>query len=98
MFLGDKNKQSDLLIPWCTYTEPEVAHVGKYEEELTRAGVEFESYMVGDGFVLSGFLLFFFSRFPRSRLHYVSECWYQAYLLLLYSVVVLIKGWGGGRL
>lgn len=46
MFLGDKNKQSDLLIPWCTYTEPEVAHVGKYEEELTAAGVEFESYMV----------------------------------------------------
>lgn len=46
MFLGDKNKQSDLLIPWCTYTEPEVAHVGKYEAELTAAGVEFESYMV----------------------------------------------------
>lgn len=47
MFLGDKNKQSDLLIPWCTYTEPEVAHVGKYEAELKEAGVEFESYMVG---------------------------------------------------
>lgn len=46
MFLGDKNKQSDLLIPWCTYTEPEVAHVGKYEAELKEAGVEFESYMV----------------------------------------------------
>lgn len=46
MFLGDKNKQSDLLIPWCTYTEPEVAHVGKYEAELTDSGVEFESYMV----------------------------------------------------
>lgn len=46
MFLGDKNKQSDLLIPWCTYTEPEVAHVGKYEAELREAGVEFESYMV----------------------------------------------------
>ena len=46
MFLGDKSKQSDLLIPWCTYTEPEVAHVGKYEAELTQAGVEFESYMV----------------------------------------------------
>ena len=46
MFLGDKNKQSDLLIPWCTYTEPEVAHVGKYEDELKRSGVEFESYTV----------------------------------------------------
>lgn len=46
MFLGDKNKHSDLLIPWCTYTEPEVAHVGKYEAELEQNGVEFESYMV----------------------------------------------------
>lgn len=54
MFLGDKNKQSDLLIPWCTYTEPEVAHVGKYEAELKEAGVEFESYMV------SMFFFFFF--------------------------------------
>ncbi|CAM9923192.1 unnamed protein product [Ectocarpus sp. 4 AP-2014] len=45
MFLGDKNKQSDLLVPWCTYTEPEVAHVGKYEAELEENGVEFESYM-----------------------------------------------------
>lgn len=46
MFLGDKVMQSDLLIPWCTYTEPEVAHVGKYEAELTASGVEFESYLV----------------------------------------------------
>lgn len=44
MFLGDTNRLSDLLIPWCTYTEPEVAHVGKYEAELTAAGVEFESF------------------------------------------------------
>lgn len=46
MFLGDTNKQSDLLVPWCTYTEPEVAHVGKYEAELRASGVEFESYLV----------------------------------------------------
>lgn len=44
MFLGDKNKLSDLLIPWCTYTEPEIAHVGKYEHELEAAGIEFESF------------------------------------------------------
>jgi len=45
MFLGDTNKLSSLLIPWCTYTEPEVAHVGKYEAELTAAGVKFESFV-----------------------------------------------------
>lgn len=61
MFLGDKTKQSDLLIPWCTYTEPEVAHVGKYEAELTEAGVEFESYMVS-------FFSVFFRFFTLSRL------------------------------
>jgi len=44
MFLGDTNKLSNLLIPWCTYTEPEVAHVGKYENELRSEGVEFESF------------------------------------------------------
>lgn len=58
MFLGDKNKQSDLLIPWCTYTEPEVAHVGKYEAELKEAGVEFESYMVGVCVLVSSFVFF----------------------------------------
>lgn len=45
MFLGDTNKLSDILIPWCTYTEPEIAHVGKYESELDRAGVAHESFI-----------------------------------------------------
>lgn len=27
-----------LIIPWCTYTEPELAHVGLYEAEAGRAG------------------------------------------------------------
>ena len=44
VFLGDTNKLSNLLIPWCTYTEPEVAHVGKYEAELRSEGVEFETF------------------------------------------------------
>lgn len=58
MFLGDKTKQSDLLIPWATYTEPEVGHVGKYEAELTAAGVEFESYMVRSFFFSCSYCLF----------------------------------------
>jgi pyruvate/2-oxoglutarate dehydrogenase complex dihydrolipoamide dehydrogenase (E3) component len=30
-----RKKLSNLVMPWCTYTEPEVAHVGAYEHELT---------------------------------------------------------------
>eukprot|EP01038_Epipyxis_sp_PR26KG_P009703 gene9703-13060_t len=42
MFLGEMTKSSDLLIPWCTYTEPEIAHVGKYESELDASGIGYE--------------------------------------------------------
>ena len=33
LFFG-RDKVSNLLIPWATYTEPEVAHVGLYEKDL----------------------------------------------------------------
>lgn len=33
-----------LIMPWCTYTEPEVAHVGFYEAEATNKGVAVETY------------------------------------------------------
>ena len=36
LFFGRK-KASDLVVPWCTYTDPEVAHVGLYEDEAERA-------------------------------------------------------------
>ncbi len=36
-----------LLIPWCTYTEPEIAHVGLYEAEATGKGIEVETYTFG---------------------------------------------------
>lgn len=45
MFLGDANQQSDMLVPWCTYTHPEIAHVGKYEGELEKEGREYESFV-----------------------------------------------------
>ena len=32
LFLG-RDKVSSLLVPWATYTEPEVAHVGLYERD-----------------------------------------------------------------
>uniref|UniRef100_A0A7S2UXV1 Mercuric reductase n=1 Tax=Fibrocapsa japonica TaxID=94617 RepID=A0A7S2UXV1_9STRA len=44
MFLGDNNRLSQLLIPWATYTEPEVGHVGLYEYELDERGIEYETY------------------------------------------------------
>lgn len=33
MFLG-RSKYSKLIIPWCTYTDPEIAHVGVYSYQL----------------------------------------------------------------
>jgi pyruvate/2-oxoglutarate dehydrogenase complex dihydrolipoamide dehydrogenase (E3) component len=34
-----RRKVTDLVIPWCTYTDPEVAHVGYYEKEARAAGL-----------------------------------------------------------
>jgi len=36
---GARQKKSALVIPWCTYTDPEVAHVGMYEEEARKKGM-----------------------------------------------------------
>ncbi len=40
-----KKKVSDLIIPWATYTSPEIAHVGMYEQDAKDAGVEFDTYV-----------------------------------------------------
>merc|ERR1711871_155269 len=40
----NKKRVSDLAIPWVTFTEPEVAHVGAYEHELKARGVECDTY------------------------------------------------------
>ena len=37
-------KTSKLIMSWVTYTDPEVAHVGKYAHELDQEGVEYETY------------------------------------------------------
>lgn len=36
-------KASDLVIPWCTYTSPEVAHVGLYAGEARESGQEVDT-------------------------------------------------------
>lgn len=44
LFPLPKRKFSDLIIPWVTYTEPEVAHVGMYEQDAADAGIEIDTY------------------------------------------------------
>jgi len=39
LFFGHA-KASALTIPWCTYTEPEIAHVGLYEKQARERGIE----------------------------------------------------------
>ena len=35
-----RRKVTDLVIPWCTYTDPEIAHVGYYEKDARSAGFD----------------------------------------------------------
>ncbi|MDA0834443.1 MAG: mercuric reductase [Planctomycetota bacterium] len=44
LFKGRK-KSSSLVIPWCTYTSPEIAHVGLYENQAKEKGIEVDTYM-----------------------------------------------------
>jgi pyruvate/2-oxoglutarate dehydrogenase complex dihydrolipoamide dehydrogenase (E3) component len=37
-------RTDSLVIPWCTYTEPEVAHVGLYEAEAASKGLAVETF------------------------------------------------------
>jgi pyruvate/2-oxoglutarate dehydrogenase complex dihydrolipoamide dehydrogenase (E3) component len=43
---GFKAKASKLIMPWATFTDPEIAHVGKYPAELEKAGVTFDTVTV----------------------------------------------------
>jgi pyruvate/2-oxoglutarate dehydrogenase complex dihydrolipoamide dehydrogenase (E3) component len=45
LFFG-RSKASDLVIPWCTYTSPEVAHVGLYEKEAREKGIEVDTLTI----------------------------------------------------
>jgi len=44
LFLGRKSLSS-LTIPWCTYTDPEIAHVGLYEREAEERGIPIDTYL-----------------------------------------------------
>ncbi len=38
LFWG-RNRMSRLTVPWCTYTDPEIAHVGLYEPQAKEQGI-----------------------------------------------------------
>lgn len=40
-----RGKVSALTIPWCTYTDPEIAHVGLYEKDAQKSGIEVETFV-----------------------------------------------------
>jgi pyruvate/2-oxoglutarate dehydrogenase complex dihydrolipoamide dehydrogenase (E3) component len=44
LFFG-RDKFSNFLIPWATYTDPEVAHVGLYEKDLQEKKIEFTTFI-----------------------------------------------------
>jgi pyruvate/2-oxoglutarate dehydrogenase complex dihydrolipoamide dehydrogenase (E3) component len=43
LFFG-RQRASRLTIPWCTYTDPEIAHVGLYEAEAKQRGIAVATY------------------------------------------------------
>ncbi|MFT5525102.1 MAG: pyruvate/2-oxoglutarate dehydrogenase complex dihydrolipoamide dehydrogenase (E3) component, partial [Pirellulaceae bacterium] len=45
LFFG-RRRASGLTIPWCTYTEPELAHVGKLPAQLQQDGIDFKTFTV----------------------------------------------------
>ena len=43
LFFGRK-QASNLVVPWCTYTEPEIAHVGLNEGSASKSGIEIKTF------------------------------------------------------
>lgn len=46
LFPGPRGKASALIVPWCTYTDPELAHVGHDEASARAAGHDPEAFEV----------------------------------------------------
>jgi pyruvate/2-oxoglutarate dehydrogenase complex dihydrolipoamide dehydrogenase (E3) component len=40
-----RKKASALTIPWCTYTDPEIAHVGMYEKDAKEKGISVRTFV-----------------------------------------------------
>lgn len=44
--LFGRHRLSALTVPWCTYTDPEIAHVGIYVREARESGIPVKTYTV----------------------------------------------------
>ena len=45
LFPGPKAKHSQLIVPWCTFTDPQIAHVGMYEQEAEEQGIAVQTFV-----------------------------------------------------
>jgi pyruvate/2-oxoglutarate dehydrogenase complex dihydrolipoamide dehydrogenase (E3) component len=45
LFFG-RRRLSSLVMPWCTYTDPEIAHVGLYARDAEARGIEIDTYKI----------------------------------------------------
>ena len=44
--LGGHQRMSELVVPWCTFTDPEIAHVGLYVREANRLGIPIKTFTI----------------------------------------------------
>ncbi|MEO7052552.1 MAG: mercuric reductase [Rhodanobacter sp.] len=44
--LGGNELLSDRVVPWCTYTDPEIAHVGMYVREANARGIPIKTFTI----------------------------------------------------
>jgi pyruvate/2-oxoglutarate dehydrogenase complex dihydrolipoamide dehydrogenase (E3) component len=42
----EEKKLSTLTVPWCTYTDPEIAHVGLYEKDAEKRGIPVDTFFI----------------------------------------------------
>ncbi len=45
LFAGNR-RMSALVVPWCTFTDPEIAHVGLYVREANELGIPVKTYTI----------------------------------------------------
>ena len=45
-FFFGRDKLSALTMPWCTFTDPEIAHVGLYEHEAQQRGIPVTTFLI----------------------------------------------------
>jgi pyruvate/2-oxoglutarate dehydrogenase complex dihydrolipoamide dehydrogenase (E3) component len=43
---GGRERLSELIVPWCTFTDPEIAHVGLYVREANRLGIPIKTFTI----------------------------------------------------